>query len=52
MWTQFRMQGGLQVGFDAFARGQTVELNYSAITSLQPSRSWSSQIGLILSSYF
>jgi hypothetical protein len=52
MWTQFRMQGGLQVGFDAFARGQTVELNYSVITSLQPSRSWSSQIGLILSSYF
>ena len=52
MWTQFRMQGGLQVGFDGFASGQTVELNYSAITSLQPSRSWSSQIGLILSSYF
>jgi hypothetical protein len=52
MWTQFRMQGGVQVGFDLFARGQTVELNYVAITSLQPSRSWAPQVGLILSSYF
>lgn len=52
MWTQFRMQGGLQVGFDLFAKGQTVEINWSAITSLQPSRSWTPQVGLILSSYF
>jgi hypothetical protein len=46
------MQGGLQVGFDLFAKGQTVELNYVAITSLQPGRSWAAQVGLILSSYF
>ncbi len=52
MWTQFRVEGGLQVGFDAFARGQTIEVNYAAITALQPSRSWNPQIGLILSSYF
>jgi hypothetical protein len=52
MWTQFRIQGGLQVGFDLFARGQTVELNYVAVTSLQPSRSWTPQVGLVVSSYF
>lgn len=52
MWTQFRMQAGLQVAFDLFARGQTVEVNYVAITGLQPSRSWSPQLGLILSSWF
>jgi hypothetical protein len=52
MWTQFRMQGGLQVGLDLFAKGQTVELNYVAITSLQPGRSWAAQVGLILSFYF
>ena len=52
MWTQFRLQAGVQVGFDLFARGQTIEVNYVAITSLQPSRSWSPQLGLILSSWF
>jgi hypothetical protein len=52
MWTQFRIEGGLQLGFEWFARGQTIEVNYSAITNLQPGRSWSPQIGLILSSYF
>jgi hypothetical protein len=52
MWTQFRMQTGLQVGLDLFAQGQTVEINWSAITSLQPSRSWSPQVGLILATYF
>ena len=25
MWTQFRMQAGVQAGFDLFAQGQTVE---------------------------
>jgi hypothetical protein len=34
MWTQFRIQGGLQVGFDLFAGGQTLEVAYVAITSL------------------
>lgn len=52
MWTQFRMQAGVQVGFDLFAQGQTVEANWSAITSLQPSRSWAPQVGLILATYF
>jgi len=52
MWTQFRIQGGVQVGFEWFARGQAIELNGSAITSLQPSRSWAPQVGLVLSSYF
>ncbi len=52
MWTQFRIQGGVQVGFEWFARGQAVELNWSAITGLQPSRSWAPQFGLVLSSYF
>lgn len=52
MWTQFRLQAGLVVGFRAFARGQSVELNYSAVTMLQPSRSWYPLWGLVLSSYF
>jgi hypothetical protein len=52
MWTQFRIQGGLQAGFDLFAGGQTIEVNYVAITSLQPDRSWSPQVGIIFSSYF
>jgi hypothetical protein len=52
LWTQFRMQGGVQVGLDLFAKGQTVEINWSAITSLQPSRSWTPQVGLILATYF
>jgi hypothetical protein len=52
MWTQFRMQGGIQRGFHAFAKGQVIELNFSAITNLQPSRSWPPQVELVLSSYF
>jgi hypothetical protein len=52
MWTQFRLQGGIQCGFQAFAKGQVVEVNFSAITNLQPSRSWTPQVELILSSYF
>ncbi len=51
MWTQFRLQAGLQAGFQAFGRGQTVEVNYVAITSLQPARSWSPQVGVVLSTY-
>ncbi len=52
MWTQFRLQGGVQLGFEWFARGQSIELNFSAITTLQPSRTWAPQVGLVLSSYF
>ncbi len=51
-WTQFRIQGGVQFGFEWFARGQAIELNYVAIAHLQPSRSWAPQVGLVLSSYF
>jgi hypothetical protein len=52
MWTRFQLQGGLQCGFHAFAKGQVVELNFAAITGLQPSRSWTPQVELILSSWF
>ena len=52
MWTRFQLQGGLQCGFHAFAKGQVIELNFSAITGLQPSRSWTPQVELILSSWF
>jgi len=52
MWTRFQLQGGLQCGFRAFAKGQVVELNFSAITGLQPARSWTPQLELILSSWF
>ncbi len=51
-WTQFRIQGGVQLGFEWFARGQAIELNYAAITTLQPSRGWAPQVGLVLASYF
>jgi hypothetical protein len=51
MWTQFRLQGGLQAGFQLFGRGQTVEVNYVAITMLQPSRNWSPQVGIVLSTF-
>jgi hypothetical protein len=52
MWTRFQLQGGLQCGFHAFAKGQVVELTFSAITGLQPSRSWTPQVELVLSSWF
>jgi hypothetical protein len=52
MWTQLRLQGGLQVGFDLFARGQSVEVSWMAVTRLQPVHTWNPQVGLILSSYF
>jgi hypothetical protein len=52
MWTQFRIQGGLECGFHAFARGQVIEVNFIADTDLQPSRSWTPIISVILSSFF
>ena len=52
MWTQLRLQVGLQVGFDLFARGQSIEVSWMAVTRLQPVHSWSPQVGLVLSSYF
>lgn len=50
-WTQLRLQAGLQAGFDLFAGGQTIEVNYVSITSLQPSRSTGPQVGIVLSTY-
>jgi len=47
-----RRASGIQSGFQAFAKGQVVELNFSAITNLQPSRSGTPQVELILSSWF
>ncbi len=47
MWEQFRMQAGLQWSFGGIGRGQVVEVNYSAVTYLQPGRSWRSVVGII-----
>lgn len=52
MWTQVRLQGGVQVGLDLFARGQTIEVNFSPAETLQPQRTWTPIIGIILGSYF
>jgi hypothetical protein len=52
MWSQFRMQAGLQASVHWFGRGQTLEVNYSTITYLQPSRSWRPVLGIILYLYF
>ncbi len=52
MWTQFRLQGGVQVGLDLFARGQTIEVNFSPAETLQPQRTWTPIVGIILGSYF
>jgi hypothetical protein len=52
MWEQFRMQAGLQASFGGIGRGQVIEVNYSAVTYLQPGRSWRSVIGLVWYLYF
>jgi hypothetical protein len=52
MWTQFRMEGGLQYGPHWFGRGQIIELNFSIVTKLQPTHSWSPVLGLIWYMYF
>jgi hypothetical protein len=52
MWSQFRMQAGLQASVHWFGQGQTFELNYSMVTNLQPSRSWRPVLGLIWYQYF
>jgi hypothetical protein len=48
----FRLQGGLECGFHALARGQAIDVNFIADTGLQPSRSWTPIISVILSSFF
>jgi hypothetical protein len=52
MWSQFRVQAGLQLGVDWFGKGQVIELNGSVITYLQPSRSCSPVIGVVWYQYF
>lgn len=52
MWTQFRMQAGLQASVHWFGRGQTFEVNYSTVTYLQPSRSWRPVLGIVWYQYF
>ncbi|MGA8891609.1 MAG: hypothetical protein WB493_08580 [Anaeromyxobacteraceae bacterium] len=52
MWSQFRMQAGLQFGAHWFGRGQVIELNGSVITYLQPARSHSPIVGLVWYQYF
>ena len=52
MWVQFRIQAGLQTSVHWFGRGQTIEVNYSTVTYLQPSRSWRPVLGVIWYQYF
>jgi hypothetical protein len=52
MWSQFRMEAGLQLGAHWFGRGQVIELNGSVITYLQPARSHSPVVGLVWYQYF
>ncbi|MEY2668717.1 MAG: hypothetical protein RJA59_1355 [Pseudomonadota bacterium] len=52
MWDQFRMEAGLQASVHWFGQGQTLEVNYSTVTYLQPSRSWRPVLGFIWYQYF
>jgi hypothetical protein len=52
MWSQFRVQAGLQLAVDGFGKGQVIEVNGSAITYLQPSRSHSPVVGVVWYQYF
>ena len=52
MWTQYRMEAGLQYGFHWFGRGQIIEANFSAITKLQPSHNWTPVLGIVWYIYF
>ncbi|HET8725074.1 MAG TPA: hypothetical protein VFM53_12830 [Anaeromyxobacteraceae bacterium] len=51
MWSQFRIQAGLQLGVNWFWKGQVIELNGQVITYLQPSRSHAPTIGLVWYQY-
>jgi hypothetical protein len=52
MWSQFRMQAGLQVSVHWFGRGQTLEASYTTLTYLEPSRSWRPVLGFVWYQYF
>ena len=51
MWAQFRMQAGLQLGVNWFAKGQVIEVNASVFTNLQPSRSYFPVVGAVWYQY-
>ncbi len=52
MWSQFRLQAGLQLGVHWFGKGQVIEVNGSVITHLQPARSHSPVVGAVWYQYF
>ena len=52
MWTQFRMEAGLQCSFGGLGRGQIIEVNYTTLTNLQPSRSWRPVLGVVWYVFF
>lgn len=52
MWSEFRMQVGLQLVVDWFGGGQIIEVNGSTVTYLQPSRSYSPAIGVTWYQHF
>lgn len=52
MWSQFRLQAGLQLGVNWFGKGQVIELNASVVTNLQPGRSYSPVVGAVWYQYF
>lgn len=51
MWSQFRVQAGLQLGVKWFGKGQVIEVNGSVITYLQPVRSHSPVVGVVWYQY-
>ena len=52
MWTEFRVEAGVQHGPHWFGWDQIIELNFSIVTKLQPSHSWSPVVGLIWYVFF
>jgi hypothetical protein len=46
MWSEFRLQAGLQLAVDWFGKGQILEVKGSVVTHLQPSRSYSPVVGV------
>ncbi|HTP28082.1 MAG TPA: hypothetical protein VMK12_20815 [Anaeromyxobacteraceae bacterium] len=49
MWSQFRMEAGVQCPFEVGDLKQTLEVNFTALTYLQPTRTWRPVLGLIWS---
>jgi hypothetical protein len=51
MWAQFRLEAGLQLAAFWFWKGQNLELKATALTYLQPSRSYAPVIGFAWCQY-